>query len=343
MERVMLNVFKRIKSALLCVCVVLPVIAVAQETVDYKPNIHGALRTRWEMETESGDSRFQVRNARLTVDGRIAAPIDYFIQVDASDRGVMKFLDAWGRIALAPGFQIQAGQFRMPFGVDPMRAPSNYIFANRSYLGKEVCNVRAVGAKFIYSFKNVPLSIEAGAFNPSSIADHEKWHSEMAYSGKVTYKWGNVSLNAGVKTIIPDSVRINLIDGAVTWQTGRWLVSGEYINKHYTHSARDACHAYVVYADYHFPVNVGVFNQMSVQGRFDGMTDHSSGKRNADGLLTTTDPGRQRITVGATLSYIKGPVHCDIRVDYEKMFFDHDVKAPQGKGDKLLAELVIRF
>ncbi len=342
MEKVT-TIISRIKSAFLCATIFMPVLAMAQETVDYKPNIHGAIRSRWEMETESGDSRFQVRNARISVDGRIAQPIEYFIQIDASDRGTMKFLDAWGRITLARGLQVQAGQFRMPFGVDPTKAPSNYIFANRSYLGKEVCNVRAVGAKLIYSFKDVPLSIEAGAFNPSSIADHEKWHSEMAYSGKVTYKWGNVSLNAGVKTLIPDSVRINLIDGAVTWSAGRWLVSGEYINKHYTNSAHDACHAYVIYADYHIPVKAGVFNQMSFQGRFDGMTDHSNGKRNAAGDLTTTDPARQRITLGATLSYIKGPVHCDIRLNYEKMFFDDGVKAPQGKGDKVLAELVIRF
>lgn len=332
-----------IKTMFLCAAMLSGVLASAQETVDYKPNIHGVVRSRWEMETESGDSRFQVRNARLTVDGHIAKPIDYFIQVDASDRGVMKFLDAWARISLADGLQIQAGQFRMPFGVDPLRAPANYIFANRSYLGKEVCNVRAVGAKLIYKFKGLPLTLEAGAFNPSSIADHEKWHSEMAYSGKAAYKWGNVSVNFGAKTIIPDSVRINMLDGAVTWSAGRWTVSGEYINKHYTHSAYKTCHAYVAYVDYGMPVEVGVFNKLSFQGRFDGMTDHSNGRRNADKVLTTTDPGRQRITLGATLSYIKGPVHCDIRVDYEKMFFDDGVAAPKGKGDKVLAELVVRF
>lgn len=321
----------------------MPFAVVAQDAVDYKPNVHGVVRTRWEMETGTGDNRFQVRNARISIDGHIADPVEYFVQADFCDRGTMKILDAWGRLTLADGLKIQAGQFRMPFGVDPGRAPANYIFSNRSYLGKEVCNVRAVGAKLMYSFKDVPLSVEAGAFNPTSISDHEKWNSSMSYSGKVTYKWGNVKLNAGVKTIIPDSIRINLIDGNISWSAGRWLVEGEYINKHYTNSAHKTTHAYTIFADYCMPVNAGVFNQLSFQGRFDGMTDHSNGKRDADGCLYTTDPARKRVTVGSTLSYIKGTVHADIRLNYEKIFFDHGVKAPQGKGDKVLAELVIRF
>lgn len=321
----------------------IPFAVAAQDAVDYKLNVHGVVRTRWEMETETGDSRFQVRNARITIDGSIAKSIEYFVQTDLCDRGTMKILDAWGRLKIADGLKIQAGQFRMPFGVDLVRAPANYIFSNRSYLGKEVCNVRAVGAKVMYSFKDVPLSVEAGAFNPTSISDHEKWNGTMAYSGKVTYKWGNVKLNAGVKTIIPDSIRINLIDGNISWSAGRWLVEGEYINKHYTNSAYKTNHAYTIFADYRMPVSAGVFNQLSFQGRFDGMTDHSNGKRGADGRLYTTDSARKRITVGSTLSYIKGTVHADIRLNYEKMFFDHGVKAPQGKGDKVVAELVIRF
>lgn len=335
-----IRIFSRIGHAVL---LLMPFAVMAQDAVDYKPNFHGVVRTRWEMETETGDSRFQVRNARISIDGRIAEPIEYFIQADLCDRGAMKILDAWGRLTIAEGLKVQAGQFRMPFGVDPGRAPANYIFSNRSYLGKEVCNVRAVGAKLMYSFKDVPLSVEAGAFNPTSISDHEKWNGSMAYSGKVTYKWGNVKLNAGVKTLMPDSVRINLVDGNISWSAGRWLVEGEYINKHYANSAHKTSHAYTIFADYRMPVEAGVFNQLSFQGRFDGMTDHSSGKRDTEGRLYTTDPARKRITVGSTLSYIKGAVHADIRLNYEKMFFDHGVKAPQGKGDKIVAELVIRF
>lgn len=321
----------------------------AQDAVDYRPEIHGALRTRWEMDLENDASRFQVRNARVSLAGKVVPSIEYFIQSDFCDRGSMKILDAWGRIAITDRLKFQAGQFRMPFGVDPFRGPGNYIFANRSFIGKQVCNVRAVGAKIMYNFGELPLNVEFGAFNPTSISDHEKWCKTLAYAAKVSYKIDNVTLSTGIQSISPDSVRINLIDGCVSWTSGRWIVEGEYMNKHYTNSAHKACHAYSLYGDYKMPVNAGVFNQLSFQGRWDGMTDHSSGKRNIqdwrEGIhkLPTTEQARNRITLGATLSHVYKSIHADVRVNYEKYFYHHDVTVAPGNGDKVVAELVIKF
>ena len=53
------------------------------EGIDYMPQIHGTFRGKYEMETEDGVSRFQVRNARLSVSGNILPVIDYYIQFDA--------------------------------------------------------------------------------------------------------------------------------------------------------------------------------------------------------------------------------------------------------------------
>lgn len=74
------------------------------------------------------------------------------------------------------------------------------------------------------------------------------------------------------------------------------------------------------------------------------MTDHSNAIRNSEGLLTTNDPARNRITVGATISYIKSKnLFLDIRANYEKYFYHHDVTTTPGTGDKALIELVLRF
>lgn len=91
------------------------------------------------------------------------------------------------------------------------------------------------------------------------------------------------------------------------------------------------------------PIKAGAFNRLSFQGRFDGMTAHSSGKRNSDGVLTTNDPARNRVTVGATISYVKKPVWLDIRADYEKYFYRHGVEPVLGQGDRLVLEMVLRF
>ena len=86
-----------------------------EASFSYVPNIHGAMRARWEDDLDASRSRFQLRNARVSLDGRIHPTIDYFLQVDLCDQGSMKFLDGWARIKVAEGLKFQAGQFRMPF------------------------------------------------------------------------------------------------------------------------------------------------------------------------------------------------------------------------------------
>lgn len=320
--------------------------AAQEKEFSYLPEIHGALRTRYGLDLDGAGSRFQVRNARVTINGFIAPPIDYFIQADLCDRGKMKILDAWGRIALGAGVKFQAGQFRLPFGTDCFKAPANYVFANRSFIGKQMCNVRGVGAKLSYAVPLAPgqrLSLEGGVFNPTSMADHEVWVKELSYAGKGVYSVGNVQIATGIQSITPDSVRINLWDATVSWTPGRWTLEGEYMNKHYTHDAHRAAHGWLVWADYAMPVKVGVFNRASFQARWDGMTAHSDGNRNDDGRLFTNHPVRQRITAGATLTYAYKTLHCDVRLDYEKYFYRSGAIVPMGEGDKICAEMVIRF
>lgn len=316
----------------------------AGDSIDYRPQIHGTVRTRFEVATEAGDYRFQVRNARLSVDGKIAPTISYYINTDFCDLGKIKILDAWGRISPTDGLTLQAGQFRMPFGVEPFRGPHTYIFANRAFIGKQMCNVRAVGIKASYEFTTVPLSVEAGAFNPTPIGDHSGWHGSLAYAGKIAYTIGNVTLTTGLQSVIPDSVRTNLIDGCISWKSGRWIVEAEYMNKHYTRSRHKTCHGYNVYADYRMPIKAGIFNSLSFQGRVDGMTDHSDSYRDDDGRLSTTDPARNRITAGSTISYIKGKnLFIDIRANYEKYFYHKGADRTPYDGDKAVIEMVLRF
>ena len=313
------------------------------DSIDRMPHFHGALRARYEMATAGGEERFQMRNARLSIDGLISPEIDYFVQADLCDRGTMKILDAWGRLVLAQGLRLQAGQFRLPFGTDCFKAPSNYIFANRSFIGKDMNNVRGVGAKLAWT-RSI-LSLEAGAFNPTSITDQIRWVKTLAYAGKVVVKPGaGLTFAAGAQTIEPDSVRINLTGASVTWVHRSLTLEGEYMNKHYTHHRHHTAHAWNFFADYAFPLRAGIFNRASVQGRWDGMTAHSTGKRNADRELITNDPARNRLTLGATLTYGYRAVRCDVRIDYEKYFYHHGVKAPSlDAADKVCAELVIRF
>lgn len=306
--------------------------AIADDNTDafsYAPKVNGTIRTRWEMETQEGESRFQVRNARLSLTGNIAPEISYFLNTDLCDRGKMKILDAWGRIELGGGAALQAGQFRMPFGVDPFRAPHNYYFANRSFIGKQVCNYRAVGAKASCAFSF--FTVEAGVFNPNTISDHETWSKKVTAAGQVIFKKGDIKVVTGLQSVMVNDVRANLIDGSIGWNHDRWTVEGEYMHEHFTNKAYKACHAYNLFANYAMPVQVGIFNRLSFQGRVDGMTRH------------VEDAGRNRVTLGTTLTYSRTKVFADLRVNYEKYLYRHNATGVQGERDKAVVEMVIRF
>lgn len=314
--------------------------AVADDSLDlsfYLPKFHGAFRTRWELDTHSGDQRFQVRNARVSMEGNVLPSISYFFQTDLCDAGTMKILDAYGSISLTKGLNFRAGQFRMPFGVETFRAPSNYIFANRSFMGKQVMNYRAVGARLAYTLPSTPLTIEAGAFNPTAIGNHNVWNNTLAWSGKVSWTlpegW---NLATGYASIRPGDHRANLVDAALGWQNSNLLLQGEYMFEHYVGNVYKDVHSYVFFADWHKPVKCGMFNQWSLQGRFDGMTDHYSLSAAGD----KHDGARNRITIGSTLTYTYSKMHADVRLNYEKYC---QWKGEGPRPDRLVAELVIRF
>ncbi len=315
------------------------------------PEIHGVVRTRLEMTTQDPvEYRFQVRNARVSLGGDLNHSIKYFIQTDLCDAGKMKILDAWGRVRLAKGLDIQAGQFRIPFGVETFRAPNNYIFANRAYLGKQMCNYRAVGAKLMYLLPSTPLTLEAGAFNPRAIGDHNVWQNNVAAAGKATLALSDWTFEAGVASLVPDSVRANLIDGAIIYHRGRWEAQAEYMYEHYTRGAHSDAHSWVAWVNYAFPIHAGVFNKMSVQGRYDGLYNHASLTApritpfGEPRRIATDNPTRNRITVGATISsQMTKTIYCDIRANYEHAFFHSDHQVTRAEGSRLLLEMALRF
>lgn len=312
----------------------------------YLPTFHGTIRPRFEWDTSDNLTRFQVKNARLSAGGSIGTRVDYFMQVDFCSEGSFKLLDFWGRINLGRGVAIQAGQFRMPFGVDPFRAPHNYIFANRSFIGKYVCNYRAVGLKASFAPSAFPLSLEAGIFNPASTSSQTQWSSTVAYSAKAAYRLiSDLKVATGFMSVIPYGRRANLIDAAITFTPGPFTFEAEYMNERYLNSPLSPCQAYNFYANYRIPVSWGIFNQWSAQARFDGMTAYSNLQPDANGQLSITQPRRNRLTVGSTIAWVRSAnLFFEFKVNYEKYFYPSATSpAGAGQADKLLAEMVLRF
>ena len=52
------------------------------EIKDYLPEIHGTIRGKYEYQTETGESRFEVRNARFSVSGNVHPLVAYKAEID---------------------------------------------------------------------------------------------------------------------------------------------------------------------------------------------------------------------------------------------------------------------
>ena len=107
------------KSALMLLIILLPFTAKAQsaynnedgkkinkeklETKDYLPEIHGTIRSKYEYQTTMGAGRFEVRNARVSVTGNVLPIVAYKAEIDLSDEGSIKMLDAYARLFPAKG------------------------------------------------------------------------------------------------------------------------------------------------------------------------------------------------------------------------------------------------
>lgn len=68
------------------------------EFKDYLPEIHGTIRGKYEFQTETQESRFEVRNARFSVSGNVHPLVAYKAEIDLSDEGSIKMLDAYARV-----------------------------------------------------------------------------------------------------------------------------------------------------------------------------------------------------------------------------------------------------
>lgn len=317
------------------------------ELKDYLPAIHGTIRAKYEYQTTTNESRFQVRNARFSLTGNVLPIVAYKAEIDLSDQGVIRMLDAYTRIFPLKHLDFTIGQMRVPFTIDAHRSPHLQYFANRSFIAKQVGDVRDVGATVGYDRKNssaIPFILEAGVFNGSGLTNQKEWQKTLNYSvkGQLWFAPG-WNLTLSTQMIKPEAVRINMYDAGIYYETNRFHIEAEYLYKRYANNAFDDVHAVNSFACYDLPLRK-VFHQMSFLLRYDMMTDHSSGlgMDETTKRLSITDYSRQRLTGGLTFSFKKAFV-ADIRLNYEKYFYKKGGIPKTGEEDKLVVEFMTRF
>lgn len=357
------SVYNWIRLALFILLLALLCVGAANaQTVDakYMPQIHGILRGKYEYQPEMEAGRFEVRNARLAVSGKMALKSEYKLEVDLCDESAIKMKDAWVRVAPWQTLRLTIGQQRMPFSIDAHRNPSAQYFANRSFIAKQVGDMRDVGFQAGYDLANGDgrkfLSLDAGVFNGSNL-DNQKtaWFTSPGYSARLQYfptKALTIVPSVQHQQIAERKASYTSVDIGAYYEAKGLHLEAECLHKMYGENAFDDCNAVNAMAVYKQKImNTNSFLEcISYLGRYDWMQDHSSGKsgmaKNAEGeatnLLALTDSERHRMTLGTTFSLRNPYFPTDIRLNYEKYWYPHG-GAKDSEQDKLVCELMIRF
>lgn len=326
-------------------------VSAAQETSDsirkteYMPEIHGTIRAKYEYEPPIDKGRFEVRNARLSVEGKIIPIVRYKAEIDLSDEGAIKMLDAYIRLLPKDKLDFTLGQMRVPFSIDAHRSPHLRFFANRSFIAKQVGDVRDVGAAVSWKFgKRLPVTLEGGVFNGSGLTNQKNfWTNNYNFSFKastVIARQLNVTLSC-LKANAGD-VNTMLYDAGAYWKNGRWHIEAEYLRKYYAHDAFRPVNAIDAFAVFRLPLKKGL-TALSFLGRYDYMSDHSNGSTDDNGMLTVSDPERHRLTGGMTLGFGRKALQADIRLNYEQYFYKKGVTPGISEQNKLVVEFVAHF
>lgn len=309
------------------------------EPFTYMPKFGFVIRARGAYSFEHDGVNFNVRNARASVSGMAASFLSYRGEVDFCDNG--KFggvTDVYLRGHIGKQLSITAGRQRDPFGVDVVLGPATQWFANRSFVGKQMANLRDLGVAAFYTHPSVPLTAEVGVFNGSG--NTIVWHGQPLASARLSYQMGDFKASASFRSYSPDSVRTNSLDAALIWRHDRFHAEAEYIYQHYTKHAFPNAHSANVFATYTLPLRSRIASALTFGARFDYMSDHSSSIRDDEGRLIVNDPERCRLTVGASVARFD-KVNARLRLNFEKYFATHGVELPGGEGDNVLLELVV--
>ena len=323
----------------------------SDDTVDHTPHIHGTLRSKYEYQTSEGERRFEVRNARVSVDGSVTPMISYKAEIDLCDEGSIKMLDAYTRLRPVAPLAFTVGQMRVPFTIDAHRSPHQQYFANRSFIAKQVGNVRDVGAAVAYNINaGFPIVLEAGLFNGSGLTGQKDfWTKSVNFSAKAQlFLPHGFNITLSTQKIRPDGIGIMMYDGGAYWHAHGWHVEGEYLYKHYSHNAFHDVHAVDAFVSRDISTGGKTLRFVTPLVRYDYMSDHSDGKRyldgkeSAEGRLVVNDYRRSRLTGGLTLSFAK-PFISDIRINYEKYFYRSGAVAKPSERDKVVLEVMTRF
>jgi len=312
----------------------------SQDSVSIKkydfPDINGILKTKYELDINNQLSRFEVRNARFGATGEVNKLFGYKVEIDLSDEGRIKMLDAYGKFKPLKGLDIYLGQLKVPFSSDYIRNPADNFFANRSFVAKYVnSGLRDIG--FTLSYKNnqwKPFEVWFALLNGSGY-NNPTWVKSPNIASRILLSpiknfriAGNIYAGSS-----PGESKLLMYGLEIRYMTKNLLVESEYIERHFNDTTALANpHSqtgYYFHGYYHFYTKNKYVKIISPTFRWDIMGDN----------ILQQDVSAKRLTCGINIGFDSRPFYSEIRFNYENYF----KSALSYHTDKFTIEFIARF
>jgi len=301
---------------------------------DYLPKLDGSLKTKVEFDLEDSRMRFEVRNARFGAKGNINNYIGYRAEVDLSDEGRIRMLDAFVKVTPVKNLDLYLGQRKVPFGTDYLRSPVENIFANRSFVAKYTNDgLRDIGFVVNYRFKfHIPIDVWVAAMNGTG-NNNPQWISRPNYSSRLLFEpIKNIRLAGNFyqgSTLLENE--LTMYGGEIRYQTEKFLIETEFIHRHFTDTSSVVLDQYgfYVHSSYNFYTNAEMIKIISPVMRWDFMG------RETDNVGKIAE----RITAGVNFGFEPKPFKAEIRLNYENYL----KKYLPNHFDRFTIELIAKF
>jgi len=310
----------------------------AQDTTrtrpDFTPEIFGILKTKVEYDLDNSLMRFEVRNARFGVLGKINDFMSFKIEIDLSDEGEMKMLDAYVKFNPVKNLGFYLGQRKIPFSSDYMRSPADNIFANRSFLAKYINDgMRDIGFYAEYDIPlQIPVRIVVGAVNGTG-NNNPQWIARPNLVTRVS-AGGNEGFRAtgnfyyGEETYEQNLV---MVGAELRYSRGNFFIESEYIARNWddTLSVRRKDNGLYIHSYYNIIPESRMITMLSPTARFDFI----------GGSVFSGNTEASRFTCGLNIGFDTKQFYSEIRLNYENYF----KSLLPIHTDKLTLEFIGRF
>lgn len=303
-----------------------------RDSTSYIPKVGGVIRAKFEYNSSTGKNRFEVRNARFQLFGNVTKIFSYKAEVDLSDEGQIKMLDAYVRFTPVKNLAFTLGQMKIPFSTDNLRSPGTLNFSNRSFIAKRICkDLRDIGFMVTYAKEDGPLpfALHLGVFNGAGI-NNPAWVKSNNYGGRFELgPFKGAGLTGSYYTGKVSGKSSDMFNFGFNYRYKHFYFDTEYAQKHTTDTTGSfSSNALFAYVLYEIPIKKGILRNIIPAFRYDFYTADMS-----DGIVQPA-----RLTTGLTFGFHK-ITWADIRVSYEKYLYQNQTDL----DDKATVEFIARF